>query len=207
MESPSGDFSNFSECPKSNTTTKLLRRSSSSSIHDSDQLKPPQVVRISVSDPNATDSSSNEEEEKETEFTPFRQRRRTVKKFISEITVVEVSSSSCSGAAGSSWEEEVQRISPSRRPWEAYLASAQTIANNGISKKSDWNVGGQSVSEFIRCGCFVRSPEEENIPDQTRRASIHCGVESMGKEIKSNCRPGKAGCILEHVLFPIVILL
>ncbi|CAN0910380.1 hypothetical protein LINGRAHAP2_LOCUS26261 [Linum grandiflorum] len=141
MESPSGDFSNFSECPKSNTTTKLLRRSSSSSIHDSDQLKPPQVVRISVSDPNATDSSSNEEEEKETEFTPFRQRRRTVKKFISEITVVEVSSSSCSGAAGSSWEEEVQRISPSRRPWEAYLASAQTIANNGISKKSDWNVG------------------------------------------------------------------
>ncbi|CAN0890930.1 hypothetical protein LINGRAHAP2_LOCUS16714 [Linum grandiflorum] len=44
-------------------------------------------------------------------------RRRTVKKFISEITVMEVSSSSCSGAAGSSWEEQVQKSSPSRRPW------------------------------------------------------------------------------------------
>ncbi|CAN0910858.1 hypothetical protein LINGRAHAP2_LOCUS26523 [Linum grandiflorum] len=108
MESQSGDFAKFSECPKSNTTTKLLRRSSSSSIHDSDQLKPPQVVRTSVSDPNATDSSSDEEE-KESEFSRFRQRQRRPVKSINEITVVEVSSSSCSGAAGSSWEEEVQR--------------------------------------------------------------------------------------------------
>ncbi|CAN0865118.1 hypothetical protein LINGRAHAP2_LOCUS9141, partial [Linum grandiflorum] len=113
---PAGRFAAFGECPKSNTTTKLLRRSSSSSIHDSDQLKPPQVVRTSVSDPNATDSS-NDEEEKESEFSRFRQRRRRTVKSISEITVVEVSSSSCYGAAGSSREEEVQTSSPSRRPW------------------------------------------------------------------------------------------
>ncbi|CAN0878655.1 hypothetical protein LINGRAHAP2_LOCUS12586 [Linum grandiflorum] len=58
MESQSGDFPKFSECP--NTATKLLRRSSSSSIHDSDQLKPPQVVRISVSDPNGAAGQSGD---------------------------------------------------------------------------------------------------------------------------------------------------
>ncbi|CAN0878801.1 hypothetical protein LINGRAHAP2_LOCUS12653 [Linum grandiflorum] len=75
-----------------------------------------------------------------------------------------------------------------------YLASAQTIANNGIYEKSDRNVGIFPVDRVYLSSsgvvaCFVRSPEEENIPDQTRRASRYCGVESMGEEIKSNCRP------------------
>ncbi|CAN0852366.1 Ethylene-responsive transcription factor CRF1 [Linum grandiflorum] len=109
MKSQSDDFPKFSQWP--NTATKLLRRSSSSSIHDSDHLEPPQVVRISVSDPNGTDSSSDEEE-KESDFSPFRQqRRRKVKKFVSEITLG-CRRSIRRFADSSSWDDEVQRTSP-----------------------------------------------------------------------------------------------
>ncbi|CAN0841073.1 Ethylene-responsive transcription factor CRF2 [Linum grandiflorum] len=63
--------------------TKLRRCST-------DEFKPNQVVRISVTDPDATDSSSDEEE-----GSGFLQRR--VKRFVSEITVESPSSSFGSG--------------------------------------------------------------------------------------------------------------
>ncbi|CAI0408592.1 unnamed protein product [Linum tenue] len=76
--------------------TKLVRPPFPADDSVSSEMKPTQVVRISVTDPDATDSSSDEGE---TElFAP----RRRVKKFVSEITV----ESSCSvSGAGSQYDD------------------------------------------------------------------------------------------------------
>ncbi|CAI0441244.1 unnamed protein product [Linum tenue] len=75
--------------------TKLVRPPFPADDSVSSETKPTQVVRISVTDPDATDSSSDEGE------TEFSGQRRRVKKFVSEITV----ESSCSvSGAGSSYD-------------------------------------------------------------------------------------------------------
>ncbi|CAN8325708.1 unnamed protein product [Cochlearia groenlandica] len=69
---------------KTNTTTRTVPGSNQQT----------RILRISVTDPDATDSSSDDDEEEETEQNRFLSKRRRIKKFINEV-ILDSGASEC----------------------------------------------------------------------------------------------------------------
>ncbi|XP_021282590.1 ethylene-responsive transcription factor CRF1 [Herrania umbratica] len=99
--------------------TKLLTPLLNVSLQNQPEMKP-RIVRISVTDADATDSSSDEEEE---QTTRFRSRNR-VKKFVNEITI-ESSSPTQTDAV---WRSKSSSLSKSSRKRPAAVAEAKVKA-------------------------------------------------------------------------------
>ncbi|KAE8724041.1 Ethylene-responsive transcription factor CRF2 [Hibiscus syriacus] len=88
-------------CTQHNTLTKMLRKDSS---------KPTKVVRVSVTDPDATDSSSDDEDD-------FYCRRRRVKRYVNEISIESaVSKTTVPGNTRKRKAAAVDVSGPNRRP-------------------------------------------------------------------------------------------
>ncbi|CAN1189575.1 Ethylene-responsive transcription factor CRF2 [Linum perenne] len=107
--------------------TKLLRSPFS------DDSKRTQVVRISVTDPDATDSSSDEE------GNGFLPRRRRMKRFVSEITVESSSSYACSVSGGS-----------------VSGGGDEYVPGSGTNNKRKRKSGGSKVKSSVRSAPAVR---------------------------------------------------
>ncbi|XP_075493322.1 pathogenesis-related genes transcriptional activator PTI6-like [Primulina tabacum] len=104
------------------TTKKFIKPSKQSPRKPQEQrnLNPPSTVRVSVTDPDATDSSSDEGDEL---FT-----RRRVKKYISEIKMVTGVNTNCT--IGRSRNEEILQAKP--KPMK--VKEAPPVSNGGARK-------------------------------------------------------------------------
>ncbi|XP_073127086.1 ethylene-responsive transcription factor CRF4-like [Henckelia pumila] len=104
------------------TTKKFIKPSKQSPRKSQEQrnLNQPRTVRVSVTDPDATDSSSDEEDEL---FT-----RRRVKKYVSEIKMVTGVNTGCTN--GRSRNAEILQAKP--KPMK--VKEAPTAANGGARK-------------------------------------------------------------------------
>lgn len=104
------------------TTKKFIKPSKQSprKLQEHRNLNPPRTVRVSVTDPDATDSSSDEEDEL---FT-----RRRVKKYISEIKMVTGVNTSCTN--GRSRNAEILQVKPN--PMK--VKGSPPVANSGARK-------------------------------------------------------------------------